>query len=71
MAEVEPEEGPLALRGVEQGLDPGQGDARLGHPVAIGIVSDEVIVVLHDAAVPGEVDEDGLVGRRLGERVPQ
>src|SRR5437763_899130 len=68
VAEVEPQEHPLAGGLLEQVFDLRQGDPRFGHPAAVCVVGDEEVVAAVDSAVPCEVHENRLIRRRPCER---
>src|SRR5271166_846100 len=61
MAEIEPQESPLARRGIERRLEPLEGDAVDGDARGGGVVGDEVVLAHYDLTVPGQVGEHSVV----------
>src|SRR5262249_8142313 len=68
VAEVEPQEDPLARRGGEGCFDLRQWHAARGDVLDLCVVSNEVILTPHDRSVPGHVGEHGVIGLNARER---
>ena len=68
VAEVEPEEGTLARRGVERLLDLLERDAAGRDVFDVRIMCDKVILAPDDGSVPGHVCKHGIVRLDPGER---